>query len=29
MAILSNGKFYGFLCSVKETGQRLESEVKE
>jgi len=29
MAILSNGKLYGFLGSVKETGQRLESEVKK
>ena len=29
MAILSNGKFYGFLCSVKETGQKLANGVKE
>lgn len=29
MAILSNGKFYGFLCSVKETGQKLVNGVKE
>lgn len=29
MAILSNGKFYGFLCSVKETGRRLANGVKE
>lgn len=29
MAILSNGKFYGFLCSVKETGRRLPNGVKE
>lgn len=29
MAILSNGKFYGFLCSVKETGQKLKNGVKE
>lgn len=29
MAILSNGKFYGFLCSVKETGRKLANGVKE
>ncbi|WP_259325390.1 hypothetical protein [Bacteroides ovatus] len=29
MAILSNGKFYGFLCSVKETGRKLTNGVKE
>lgn len=29
MAILSNGKFYGFLCSAKETGQKLANGVKE
>lgn len=29
MAILSNGKFYGFLCSVKETGRKLPNGVKE
>lgn len=29
MAILSNGKFYGFLCSVKETGKKLSNGVKE
>lgn len=29
MAILSNGKFYGFLCSAKETGQKLTNGVKE
>ena len=29
MAILSNGKFYGFLCSVKATGQKLANGVKE
>ena len=29
MAILSNGKFYGFLCSAKETGQRLANGAKE
>ena len=29
MAILSNGKFYGFLCSVKETGQKLANGGKE
>ena len=29
MAILSNGKFYGFLCSVKETGRELANSVKE
>lgn len=29
MAILSNGKFYGFLCSVKATGQKLTNGVKE
>lgn len=29
MAILSNGKFYGFLCSVKETGQKLANGAKE
>ena len=29
MAILSNGKFYGFLCSVKETGQKLAKWRKE
>lgn len=29
MAILSNGKFYGFLCSVKETGRELANGVKE
>lgn len=29
MAILSNGKFYGFLCPVKETGRRLANGVKE
>ena len=29
MAILSNGKFYGFLCSVKETGKKLANGVKE
>ena len=29
MAILSNGKFYGFLCSVKATGRKLSNGVKE
>lgn len=29
MAILSNGKFYGFLCSAKETGQKLANGAKE
>jgi hypothetical protein len=29
MAILSNGKFYGFLCSVKATGRKLSNSVKE
>lgn len=29
MAILSNGKFYGFLCSAKETGRKLANGVKE
>lgn len=29
MAILSNGKFYGFLCSVKETGRKLTNGAKE
>ena len=29
MAILSNGKFYGFLCSAKETGQKLTNGAKE
>lgn len=29
MAILSNGKFYGFLCSVKSTGRKLSNGVKE
>ncbi|MFT0264050.1 collagen-like protein, partial [Bacteroides faecis] len=29
MAILSNGKFYGFLCSVKVTGRKLSNGVKE
>ena len=29
MAILSNGKFYGFLCSVKETERKLTNGVKE
>ena len=29
MAILSNGKFYGFLCSVYETGRKLANGVKE
>ncbi|MDD3038655.1 hypothetical protein [Bacteroides sp.] len=29
MAILSNGKFYGFLCSARETGNKLANGVKE
>lgn len=29
MAILSNGKFYGFLCSAKETGRKLANGAKE
>lgn len=29
MAILSNGKFYGFLCSAKATGRKLSNGVKE
>lgn len=29
MAILSNGKFYGFLCSAKATGHKLSNGVKE
>lgn len=29
MAILSNGKFYGSLCSVKATGRKLSNGVKE
>lgn len=29
MAILSNGKFYGFVCSAKETGRKLANGAKE
>lgn len=25
MAILSNGKFSGFLCSIKDTGRKLKN----